>query len=260
MKTKIVCNTRFTVFQKMYETISASQVPIESIVEPSMFTPDDIVQLTLSPDCTNSKTAYVYNPLEDTPELFLELAKVSNLKELLQFINIYGLPTGKSKKEINSDTEQLIVYDMDIFDFFVQVETLHELVSLWFSIQNGETPTEKEFNWLVETLHEAGNSLTALDVIAKTLNAKRNWDSSFKVFDEITETISFHSLIDVAYFQLSEAILTKIPLRRCLNCNSVFAVFHESQKFCPPRLNRKRSTCENSYRIRKSRQRQKESK
>ncbi|MEH7374459.1 hypothetical protein [Neobacillus drentensis] len=59
----------------------------------------------------------------------------------------------------------------------------------------------------------------------------------------------FSSLIDLAWWQLREALLNGTEYKHCKNdrCGNIFAVTHGNQDYCPPNPNKDRSRCENAY-------------
>ncbi|WP_453992382.1 hypothetical protein [Bacillus nitroreducens] len=88
------------------------------------------------------------------------------------------------------------------------------------------------------------------------LNSNESGQSSFAIQNnEIVPGVRFDDLLEVAFFQLSEAVTHRVKFRRCAHCRSLFEVTHEGRKFCPPLPGRKRSTCENTYNQRLKRER-----
>ncbi|MFE4351571.1 hypothetical protein [Peribacillus butanolivorans] len=74
----------------------------------------------------------------------------------------------------------------------------------------------------------------------------------------IVPAIKFNNLLEVAGYQLKQAIFKNQKLEECLNCGALFEPRHASQKFCSPLPGRKRSTCENTYNQRQKRLRRKQ--
>ncbi|MEH7276935.1 hypothetical protein, partial [Neobacillus vireti] len=72
-------------------------------------------------------------------------------------------------------------------------------------------------------------------------------------------SILFSSLIDLAWWQLREALFKGIEFKQCKNdrCGNIFAVTHGNQAYCPPYPGQKRSNCENAYNRRLKYQRNK---
>lgn len=103
--------------------------------------------------------------------------------------------------------------------------------------------------------------LIAKVYLAYLLNQQSSGVTSHEVIGgEIVSGIMFNDLLEVAYFQLSQAVHNHKEFRKCLNCNHLFEITHEGRKFCPPLPGRKRSTCENSYNQRLKRKRRREKK
>lgn len=73
----------------------------------------------------------------------------------------------------------------------------------------------------------------------------------------IEPAIRFKNLLEVAGYQLKQAIFKNKKLEECLNCGALFEPLHAHQKFCSPLPGRKRSTCENTYNQRQKRMRKK---
>lgn len=76
--------------------------------------------------------------------------------------------------------------------------------------------------------------------------------------DKLFPAMRFDHLLDVAGYQLKQAIFKNQKLERCVNCGALFEPRHASQKFCSPLPGRKRSTCENTYNQRLKRLRKKQ--
>lgn len=269
-----------------------------------------------------------YNPLEDTPEIFTEIAKVDPFddKDLMKFINVYGIPLGAvltndPDTPIFHDEINIINLEMDIPLFASELAKYKEAFYLWNALEennetilnNAKISFEKEakhslyeitFNedthikdlaWekledkeshpdfytlLEDEIHKSLDSKISfnhslwkswqktkdksLQEIAKIyfihlLNTNDAGTSSFEIQDNnIIPGIRFSDLLEVAYFQLSTAVINNKKFKRCLNCDALFEVVHEGRKFCPPLPGRKRSTCENTYNQRLKRQRRKE--
>jgi hypothetical protein len=72
-------------------------------------------------------------------------------------------------------------------------------------------------------------------------------------------SILFSSLIDLAWWQLRDALLNGTEYRVCKNdrCRNIFAVDHGNREYCPPDLYQLRSNCENAYNRRKKYNKQK---
>ncbi|MFP5111377.1 hypothetical protein ACSU64_03170 [Bacillaceae bacterium C204] len=66
---------------------------------------------------------------------------------------------------------------------------------------------------------------------------------------EFYPSVLFSSLMDLAWWQLHEALLKKTTYRRCKNerCGNIFAVDHGNRDYCPPYPNKDRSNCEHNH-------------
>jgi hypothetical protein len=66
---------------------------------------------------------------------------------------------------------------------------------------------------------------------------------------EFYPSVLFSALIDLAWWQLREALMRGVEYRKCKNdrCGNIFAVTHGNREYCPPYPNQKRSNCENAY-------------
>jgi hypothetical protein len=64
--------------------------------------------------------------------------------------------------------------------------------------------------------------------------------------------------MEVAAYQLKQAIFKNERLHECQNCGAIFEPKHANQIFCSPLPRRKRSTCENTYNQRQKRLRKKQ--
>jgi hypothetical protein len=97
----------------------------------------------------------LYNPLEDTQELYTELNKIQidKPKNIMKFIQTYGLPLGELINEGNPDIKA--IYQMELKAFAEKLEGFKTVMSLWEAVQlNNEKALEdysKEFeheaNW-----------------------------------------------------------------------------------------------------------------
>lgn len=254
----IKCITHFSVFQD-YKEITVENLPDDDLVADRIFfSPDYVVQVKA--DNYNQNTLVTFNPLEDSPFLYLELAKINSDDDLMKFVKIYGLPFQSQESYINDDVK---IIEMDTITFFKKLSLYKDLLYLWFDLQNhiGTTPfvPSPHFNSLIGNTSNREKSIGA--IISNVLNDMKTWKESFEQLDTtddgtIIHCVRFNNLLETSYFQLTRAILRKSTLRRCNECNEVFEVTHELQKFCPPKMGRKRSTCENTHKVRKSRQKQ----
>ena len=281
------------------------------------------------------KNFHIYEPLSDTPELYLEMNKIViyDEKSLMKFIKDYGLPyhlTMQFESTLfqGNDTEKFIL-EMDVLLFYGKLVEFQKVLKMWNYIIEGNvselTKIKHEFESLAEfhnkhqklfmeslplkeyvdfvftdsgNLYRGGemgevikNYKNDPDKLLKLNNKseiKTAWeqvksDSNLKtiafaylglklkeiesgepshrlVDDNIVPAMRFNNLIEVAGYQLKQAIFKNQKLKRCDNCGALFEPRHASQKFCSPLPRRKRSTCENTYNQRLKRIRIKEKK
>lgn len=94
--------------------------------------------------------------------------------------------------------------------------------------------------------------------LVELLNKQPKGEAIYTIIDgQIQPGTTFNSLLEVAYFQLSRAVIGNIEMRHCENCGALFEVLHGAQRFCPPLPERKTSTCQNSFSQRQKRNRKK---
>lgn len=72
---------------------------------------------------------------------------------------------------------------------------------------------------------------------------------------KIVPAMKFNNPLEIAGYQLKQAIFKDQKLELCENCGALFEPRHASQKFCSPLPGRKRSTCENTFNQRLKRMR-----
>ena len=150
----VVCLTKFAVLPKMYEALSLKQLTTEELdrlqSEPVLYSPFDTVMIRVKDTNISLHQFSSFNPLLHTPNLYVELAKIQNEKDLMKFIEIYGLPLGISKSTSTNCMEELItITEMDTLDFFEELAQFSDLLSLWYYILNNE-PIQRNFSFIVD--------------------------------------------------------------------------------------------------------------
>jgi hypothetical protein len=260
-----------------------------------------------------------FNPLEDAPNLYTDLAKIGkkDKKGLMDFIKEYGLPMGEAL--IPSDIHNVLLKECPDYEVFSAIEEFKKALTVYHIIRDGD-PVEIEklkdefdfylrrqertkglevtFNkfdekdiyeeiddteiapitkWLSEEIGSMPKPLlsplkketreqlkdrdpqaVAMAYLTELLNRHGKGNSSYALIDgQIQPGTTFKDLIEVAYFQLSRAVIGNIALRPCEHCGALFEVTHESRRFCPPHKDNKISTCQNSYNQRIKRKRKK---
>ncbi|MED4903970.1 hypothetical protein [Parageobacillus thermoglucosidasius] len=299
-----------------------------------IYVPQEIIEKYLD----EGEKKFVYNPLSDTPGLYLEMYKIKifNDATLMKFIQNYGIPyhqqipigsSGVYPTALfqRNEIEKLLI-GMDVLMFYEQLLELQKAIEIWNDIREENIQRlkqlQEEFEFyacfqekyetefkealsveeltefvfsdlgiafggeidnIIEKYKENPEKLKRLSIRASEykitweqvkntdlkniamayLNLKLKKLPSGKTSTRFTKgkivpAISFENLIEVASYQLKQAIFKEAKLERCLNCGGLFEPLHGSQKFCPPRPNKKRSTCENTYNQRLKRQRRRE--
>lgn len=117
-----------------------------------------------------------------------------------------------------------------------------ELKNSWKKVKDSGDLQKIAFSYLNLKLKEIDSGVTA----TRFMN------------DKIVPAMKFNNLLEVAGYQLKQAIFKDYKLEECINCGALFEPKHASQKFCSPLPDRKRSTCENTYNQRLKRTRLKE--
>lgn len=284
-----------------------------------------------------SKGAKVYNPLFETPELYLELNKINFFDEdsLIKFSKEYGLPYDE-----HEDLQDRGVYGsnlfkenatltalrtMSILGFYEYLMNYKRVVKIWSDIKQGNTSELKEIKEIfsfysnfnndqredfikevslegyirmvnadlgivdkesaeiinnlfinnpqqIVKLQEKASAQTATwnkvqnlsdkEIALAYLNLELNKLDSGQItttysHGRIMPAVKFNNLMEVAAYQLKQAIFDDVKLEPCLNCGALFQPNRPHQKFCSPLPGRKRSTCENTYNQRLKRERRK---
>jgi hypothetical protein len=75
---------------------------------------------------------------------------------------------------------------------------------------------------------------------------------------KMAPAVYLNDLFEVAYHQMTQSIYKEMKVGICEHCGFPFEITHERQKFCPPMLGRKGSTCENTHNKKIKRERKKE--
>ncbi|WP_042375310.1 hypothetical protein [Neobacillus jeddahensis] len=264
-----------------------------------------------------------YNPLEDAPNLYTELAKVEyfDIPSLKKFVDNFGLPQGNDL--FSTDIYKVFNYEMDLFAFYKALSIFKKALGVFSALRLNDESKIKEYAEQFERyvgkefnrgLNESTEKILAFkkDEIEKELenevdirkrlahhhnhfravkdNIKNlpqivtrwyeigfdppevrsrhylvellnNWEkgnSTYAIIDgQIQPGMTFADLFEVAYFQLSRAVIGNIKMERCEHCGALFEVTHESRRFCPPLPRNKISTCQNSYNQKIKRKRKK---
>jgi DNA-binding NarL/FixJ family response regulator len=229
----------------------------------------------------------VYNPLEPDYDFLILNHLVNldwnNLEERLQFFQNFGLlsqiterssledmqrwsmfPHQFNFKEDNAINSALSINEFKRTVYFVkklQSKKLSEFdVDQILRQSNAEKKTSKSLPDFVEVLemHDEPQDIlsTLKENVAQLIRRNSSFLESTQVYNgKFVYTVSFTSLISVAYFQLRKALLEEKEFRQCLreDCKKLFILQHGHQKFCPPLPGNKKSTCENTHNQRSKR-------
>lgn len=111
---------------------------------------------------------YSYQPLEDAPELYAELAKLelSDTKGVLKFIQNYGLPVESGEVGF-VDHQNLIFTCTNLNDFSEELKLYKTLFKAWASIQSGNK------NELLEIRDKYYKMVNMLSIFNMTSHADR---------------------------------------------------------------------------------------
>jgi hypothetical protein len=130
----------------------------------------------------------IYNPLEETKELYLELNKVEfeQPETLLKFINTYGLPTGRNVDEGNKDVK--VLYRMMMEDIELKLFHLKEIIEAWDALQTNNIEEMEKFKGRFElhsSLDQVGEYIVFDEEIAdKSVENNNLTTNSFKLWLE----------------------------------------------------------------------------
>jgi hypothetical protein len=144
----------------------------------------------------------------------------------------------KQNLEIEEITEKL---DIFLENKIEGIKTNPAIFKKWRNISN-ESPRTIAKHYLVELLNNSNKGSSTFAIINN---------------DEIHPATTFDNLFEVAYYQLSRAVIGNVEMRHCDNCGALFEVTHDSRRFCPPLPGHKISTCQNTYNQRVKRKRKK---
>lgn len=312
-----------TLFYKVenYEFITEETDPLNEVpYDLYKYMDEDIEYITVKEKdmdrALNSNEYTSFNPLEDTPNLYTDIAKIGkdDKKGLMNFVKEYGLPTGEAI--MTSNPYHVFITKEEISEIFPEIEEYKRALNVYQTIRNGDQeeiqklvqefrffikekvresqfdifyhqnekansgpesqfevvplakslaemekinfqPSKAAFNaW--EKIKDRDPKDIAMAYLTELLNEHGQGNSSYALINgKIEPGTTFKNLLEVAYFQLSRAVIGNITLRPCEHCGALFEVTHESRRFCPPHKDNKISTCQNSYNQRIKRKRKK---
>lgn len=212
--------------------------------------------------------------LKDIDGLYTELAKIEpfNIVDILQFSNVFGLPTGLLET-VNQDysgeypitvqsvnytelNSQLMKY-RSVFNEFKDIITTNIE-----GIKQKNIDAHDDFNKLIPELspilnndqssysEERGEIVLEskksdfIEVINVNNFFRGRLDYQNNTF--IMENY-FRNLFDYGYFQMSQALLNESELKECKNCNHFFEVSADNTEFCPPLPFNEESQCKTEF-------------
>lgn len=236
---------------------------------------------------TLSKKKQSYKITDYGKNLYMWIGKTnfSDMKDLLDFCQKWGLPTGDNiEKELpldeNSDRSiALLISDLsnlrkalneykNIFDQFIKVfieEDLHWYVDVhpegifWKDDGKRTAGDIEEFKKMVDDDKEKFKLY--LEHVKRRITYELEKHLTFEVqlrLNNVTKKsqiyISFNDLIEISYYYLGNAIQERAEVRKCEYCDNYFEVTDNRQRFCPPPPTHKRSICETAYNNKKKRE------
>ena len=209
-----------------------------------------------------------YNPILDTPELATELLKVdlSSEESIFKFVNDYGIPILISPdfRGLNRSYNDFD-FELDVLTFYAfgqYLSDLKRITEIWKAIGDNNKEVlgyhvdrfkkfaneHKEFNLEWQKVMNKDDTTIVKSLLAMELNQLADWIPGFQLSgNQMIPSIVFTNLFQVALWQLSNEIIKENYFETCQNCGHVFLPQHGHQKFCPPRIGRKISTCQNTY-------------
>lgn len=230
----------------------------------------------------SDKIKRCYNPLVDTPELLTEFLKIdiNDDKSILAFVNEYGLPSQRGPNLSG------ITYVANEFDFshdmmLIDKDTssssdIKRIAKMWNAIGEKDykamdsitkrfeeiADKNKTYNEEWEKVKNKEPEIISKSFLAMKLNSYNTYSSSHSIGfqlsgKKIVPIIIFMDLFEVANWQLTTAITNEIYFKTCENCGHIFLPQHGHQRFCPPIIGRKTSTCQNTFNQRAKRARKK---
>ncbi|RLL47825.1 hypothetical protein D8M04_00660 [Oceanobacillus piezotolerans] len=172
---------------------------------------------------------------------YTELAKldITDQKKVLNFVKTWGLPTQiktnntSRKKGTDIEIDMMSLHDFrtkfGFFDaYFDSIRKLHNVETK--IIGNVKKTSYEEFSQ---------HFIDSADLIY-------HYKPSYKEGEPVALAF-FEDMFEYAYLFLNLAIFKKAEFRKCENCDNLFEVTHQRQKFCPVTPGRKRSSCEMAY-------------
>ncbi|WP_257351452.1 hypothetical protein [Pseudalkalibacillus decolorationis] len=200
------------------------------------------------------------NPISDLSNLFIDLSKIGSLldeKAIVKFFVYYGLPIREgmwlSKKQ-NIDIPFLFLNEFD-----KELTTYKEHFELFLAYKNDDYIKMRNFRQSIINNRNNKDSIPLRTKegikhdIRRILTSKiKSRDIKYEPSlgpDDFSTEVIFGDLIDVAYFQIGQALISDVQLGICLECGDYFVRNHGNTKYCPPPPNGKRSTCQNRHQV-----------
>ncbi|MGE8020120.1 hypothetical protein ACQKOM_14585 [Peribacillus frigoritolerans] len=210
------------------------------------------------------KATRTINNSLDMEALYTELAKLEpfNDKKLLEFSKIFGLPTGQFVAmgwDAVFENNYILKQFSFLLPLYLKLASYRYIFNGWLALKENNESIILEFenrykHYLeaelsrLEIPKERGGFAEKLpEIITVFLNEKGPKRILEPINSKIIQKFNFSDLFDIAYYQLSQAMLNDSSFKRCELCGHPFEVIHEGRRFCPPLPGRKRSTCENTF-------------
>jgi hypothetical protein len=213
----------------------------------------------------------------DTVRFFEGLAKYQGILKMWNYIKEDNM---RELINIKKEFQSLAEFHKNNKELFTETVSIEEYVDFIFT-DSGICFTEGEMKDVINAYKNKPDKLPK--VIEKGSEVNKAWErvknnTDLKVIafaylnlelkkinsgetatrfidGKIVPAMKFNNLLEVAGYQLKQAIFKDQKLELCENCGALFEPRHASQKFCSPLPGRKRSTCENTYNQRLKRMR-----
>ncbi|WP_270182948.1 hypothetical protein [Alkalihalobacillus sp. CinArs1] len=221
----------------------------------------------------NYEVKTVYDPLEINSPLYLEIAKIHldsftyTLEDGSEY-TAHEIKSPKAKKSLLTFVEKYGLLGSYQRKYTYTEATENNLISNENKIFNHAYPSEPISDYgkdiyrlkLANSLLKENDNKEKMSLLYNIVNSEQRfiYNGIQHIGDSGAPSIFFSSLLDVAWWQLKQALIGEIDFRYCKHCGWVFAASHGSQKFCPSEEKGKRSKCYNAYsqKMRRTRRKQ----
>lgn len=223
--------------------------------------------------------------IDQAPGLYTELAKVEpfDTNSIIKFSKTFGLPTGVRDYPIRCNSPNLSIVPIANYfglnqDLIIYREAFH-LIQRYIRKDINEIRKvrineykrvldSQEDNRIIELFQSKINRFKTLDekvilayeldeiwIFYTELERQNFFESSMYENDKNhhIRRIYPNNLFGAAYLQLYGALLDKVELKKCKQCQHYFEASSGKMNFCPPLPFRKRSSCEMAFNNKKYR-------